>query len=301
MLFGVEGMSSMQVLGPSQSPKFTSTEACDITSLLDLNRAIPNEKIEKNLAAWRDQYQNNAPYPHIALENFFDPGLIATLVANFPSPKFGGWRITHDATGHFEQKFNLSSYELIPAPLRLFIDVLNSRPFLEFLEQLTGIDGLIPDPHLIGGGLHMLRRGGRLGIHIDFNRHKKMQLDRRLNALVYLNPEWKREWGGSLELWNDDVSKKCREYLPLANTLVIFSTTGKSYHGHPDPLTCPPDVYRRSIALYYYTNGCPSEEVRADHTTVFKLRPGEQRSYSLKYVLKQLTPPLIWQALARNR
>src|SRR5262249_3578204 len=95
------------------------------------------------------------------------------------------------------------------------------------------------------------------------------------------------------------VSQKVREYMPLANTLVVFSTTEKSYHGHPDPLTCPAGVYRRSVALYYYTNGRPSEEIAPDHTTLFKLRPGEKQTYATKYVLKQLTPPLIWQTLAR--
>jgi 2OG-Fe(II) oxygenase superfamily len=274
-------------------------DATQLASLFDVGRVIPSEKIAQNINVWRERYATNTPYPHIALENFFDPDLIKVLVANFPSPKLSDWKITHDATGHFEEKFNLSSYESIPSPLRLFIDILNSRPFVEFLEDLTGIDGLIPDPHLIGGGLHMLARGGRLGLHIDFNRHKKMRLDRRLNALLYLNLQWKREWGGSLELWNEDVSRKCREYMPLANTLVVFSTTEKAYHGHPDPLTCPADVYRKSVALYYYTNGRPAEESAAVHTTMFKLRPGEKRTFSLKYVLKRLTPPLIWDALAR--
>jgi Rps23 Pro-64 3,4-dihydroxylase Tpa1-like proline 4-hydroxylase len=272
-----------------------------ITNLLDVRQILPIKKIATNMKAWRQQYAANVPYPHIALENFFDLDIIKPLVASFPSPKLEDWTITHDSTGHFEQKFNLASYELIPNPLRLFIDALNCRLFLEFLEELTGIEGLIPDPHLAGGGLHMLGRGGRLGVHIDFNRHKKMQLDRRLNALVYLNPDWKNEWGGSLELWNDDVSKKCREYPPLANTLVVFSTTERSYHGHPDPLTCPPDVYRKSVALYYYTNGRPTEEIGANHSTMFKLRPGEKKSYPLIYILKQLTPPVIWRALARHR
>jgi hypothetical protein len=293
-------MTEVQLAEQSKKVGF-ATEAVQGTSLLDVARSIPSEKIAKNIKAWREQYLANTPYPHIALENFFDPNIINLLVANFPSPNFDGWTITHDPTGHFEQKFNLASYEKIPSQLRLFIDILNSRLFVQFLEELTGIDGLIPDPYLIGGGLHMLARGGRLGLHIDFNRHKEMRLDRRLNILVYLNPEWKKEWGGSLELWNEDVSQKGREYMPLANTLVVFSTTEKSYHGHPDPLTCPADIYRKSIALYYYTNGRPSEEIGADHTTVFKLRPGEKQTYPIKYVLKQLTPPLIWQALARHR
>jgi hypothetical protein len=129
--------------------------------------------------------------------------------------------------------------------------------FLEFLEQLTGIDGLIPDPHLTGGGLHMTPRGGRLGIHADFNVHQKLVhqklgLDRRLNLLLYLNNNWQAEWGGEFELWDKEVKAKVRGYLPLENRVVVFSTTDQTFHGHPEPPKCPKGAYRRSIALYYY-------------------------------------------------
>ena len=54
---------------------------------------------------------------------------------------------------------------------------------LEFLETLTGIDGLVPDPYFAGGGLHQIVRGGFLKVHADFNWHPKLRLDRRLNML----------------------------------------------------------------------------------------------------------------------
>src|SRR6185436_17882303 len=134
---------------------------------------------------------------------------------------------------------------------RRFIWGLNSQVFLTYLETLTGIEGLIPDPHLFGGGLHQIVPGGFLKVHADFNRHEKLKLDRRLNVLIYLNRDWKEEYGGHLELWNRDMSRPERRVLPLFNRCVVFSTTDFSYHGHPDPLRCPEGRTRKSIAMYY--------------------------------------------------
>ena len=146
---------------------------------------------------------------------------------------------------------------------------LNSGPFLAFLERLTGINGLIADPHLRGGGVHIIRRGGKLGIHADFNHHKRLKVFRRLNLLLYLNREWDEAWGGHLELWNRDKTRCCRRIAPVFNRTVIFDTSNFSYHGHPEPLECPQDESRKSLALYYYTVDCPHEIDREPHGTLF--------------------------------
>ena len=113
---------------------------------------------------------------------------------------------------------------------------------------------------------------GFLKIHADFNRHKHLQLDRRLNAILYLNQDWDEAWGGHLELWDRTVASRV-SLAPLAGRLVCFATDDYSYHGHPDPIRCPDDRFRRSLALYYYTNGRPAEEVSSGHTTLFGLDP----------------------------
>src|SRR4029078_5720896 len=130
---------------------------------------------------------------------------------------------------------------------------LNNRAFLGFLEALTGIEGLIPDPHFEGGGLHETKRGGHLGVHADFNVHERLGLERRLNLLIYLNEDWEDEYGGSLELGDKDMSECAVEVKPIFARGVIFNHALDSFHGHPDPLSCPPDRSRRSIATYYYT------------------------------------------------
>ena len=144
---------------------------------------------------------------------------------------------------------------------------LNGGAFLNFLENLTGITGLVSDPHLRGGGLHEIRRGGTLGVHADFNLHPRLKLYRRLNLLIYLNKDWNEAWGGALELW--DGQRCVRAISPLFNRAVLFDTSNFSYHGHPHALDCPPDRSRKSVALYYYSLECPSETDRTEHGTVF--------------------------------
>lgn len=139
----------------------------------------------------------------------------------------------------------------------------------------------MPDPYFEGGGFHEIKPGGYLKMHVDFHKHKQMNLDRRLNILVYLNEDWKEEYGGHFELWEKDMSKSVTKILPVFNRLAMFSTTDY-WHGHPDPLTCPPDRSQRSLLLYYYTNGRPAEEVKSGDgdkiVTTFIARKGQDSS-----------------------
>ncbi|MCB0507474.1 MAG: 2OG-Fe(II) oxygenase [Bacteroidetes bacterium] len=194
---------------------------------------------------------------------------------------------------------------------KAFVHFLNSQPFLEFLQQLTGIkETLIPDPYFEGGGFHEIKPGGYLKMHVDFHKQKLTNLDRRLNILIYLNEDWKEEYGGNFELWERDMSKPVKKILPIFNRLAMFSTTDYSWHGHPDPLTCPPDRSRRSIALYYYTNGRPDEEVKSGDgnkiVTTFAARKG-QDSAKMKYFngfvnfVVDFCPPILIKLLKKFR
>lgn len=201
-----------------------------------------------------------------------------------------------------------------------FIRFMNSQPMLDLLSEITGIPNLIPDPSLAGGGYHEIKPGGFLKVHADFNKHPTNNLDRRLNVLVYLNEDWKDSYGDHFELWNEDMTEGVTKILPLFNRMAMFSTTSKSYHGHPDPLSCPEDRSRKSIALYYYTNGRPEHEVEEfleEHSTIFKARKGkddenvtetyinnrlknamkEKSRIKRIHFVKSLIPPIIWDAI----
>jgi hypothetical protein len=146
-----------------------------------------------------------------------------------------------------------------------------------------------------------------LKIHADFNKHPRTKLDRRLNVLVYLNENWDESYGGHFELWDKEMKGCQKKILPFFNRMALFSTTSDSYHGHPNPLTCPPDRTRKSLALYYYTNGRPAEELVAgkeDHNTLFKHRAEDKKAKFMdtsKEILKQITPPIIFKSIGKLR
>ena len=223
---------------------------------------------EKNAA----EYQSNHPFPFMCFDDFLPSEAVEAALRDYPQPKALAWNRFDNP---LERKLAFDIVEKLPASDRDILYFLNSRPMLQFLEILTGIEGLIPDPYFEGGGLHQIVPGGKLAVHADFNRHKKLLLDRRINVLIYLNKDWKEEYGGHFELWDRDMTSAQQKILPVFNRCTIFSTTSWSFHGHPTPLSCPPDRTRKSIATYYYTNGRPAEEITEAHSTLFQLRPGE--------------------------
>jgi len=185
----------------------------------------------------------------------------------FPRPDDIPWKRFESAT---EKKLGWVHTAPLRPAMRAFLWEMSSPPVLQFLEALTGIGGLIPDPYFGGAGPHQILPGGFLKVHADFNWHPLLKLDRRLNLLVYLNKDWREEYGGHLELWDREMKACERRILPVFNRTVVFSTTDFSYHGHPRPLSCPEGMTRKSVSFYYYTNGRPDEERSAPHDTVFR-------------------------------
>jgi len=253
---------------------------------------LPLEKMEA-AAAQAEAHRAASPFPHAVLDDFFDPVVLDRVISEFPGDNGIDWERYDDP--RFEVKLASRSEQQIGLFTRYLIYALNSSAFLQFLERLTGIKGLVPDPHLWGGGLHQIMPGGKLAIHADFNNYPHFKLDRRLNVLIYLNRDWQEQWGGHLELWDREMKACERRILPVFNRMVCFSTTDTSYHGHPDPLRCPEGRSRRSLALYYYSNGRPAEEVGKPHTTLFQYRPGDELP------LKAKLDPRRWLKALRSR
>lgn len=224
---------------------------------------------EKELSILHKKYSQNSPFPHIILDEVCHRYYLEYILNQFPTPDQMRWKYDNA----LEKKLALDQMDQFPPLIRTLIREMMEQPFIRFLEGLTGIRGLIPDPSLNGGGIHQITQGGKLDVHADYNYHPVTKLDRRLNVLLYLNQNWDSNWKGSLELWNQTMTQCETQISPKFNRMVIFSTTDKAYHGHPDPLECPPSVTRKSIALYYYTNGRPKEEISPPHSTLFQRRP----------------------------
>lgn len=211
-------------------------------------------------------YSTATPFPHTVIDDFVPEWVLETCIADFPGPKDDNWALYTDQGNTL--KLATEGEQQLPTFLRQLIAQLNGGTFITFLERLTGIAGLVPDPHLVGGGLHQIERGGFLKVHADFNLHPRLRLDRRVNLLLYLNEAWEEEWGGALEL--HDAGGCRRSIFPIANRVVVFNTTDNALHGHPEPLACPPGRSRRSIALYYYTAGRPETERAPAHSTLYQ-------------------------------
>ena len=254
-----------------------------MSAILNFERSpLPFEKMKALLPTAKKLYQEASPFPHIVFDDFFDAEVAEKVLSEFPGKNDIDWIDYYDGN---QVKLANENEENIGAFTRYVLYSLNSSTFLKFLEELVGIPDLLSDSSFRGGGLHNISRGGKLGIHVDFNKHQKYDLDRRLNLLLYLNKDWEEEFGGHIELWDPEMKQCVKKVLPIFNRMVIFTTTATSFHGHPDPLNCPPDRSRISLALYYYTVG--QEERGTTHSTLFRIRPGEKEESPNKIKIKK--------------
>lgn len=193
------------------------------------------------------------PYKHLVIDNFFPHKLASICLENFPSIKEPCWEHANDLDIEIKYRTTWKSEFDIPEGIIDAVRILNSAPFLKAMSERFEINKIIPDPYFAGGGLNVTKSGGLLDVHVDGNYHDPTGLNRRLNALVYLNPNWQSGWGGEFGIYDDKGEVCLKKVEPLFNRLVIFDTHDKSYHGLPEPLKFPEDEERRSILLYYYT------------------------------------------------
>jgi 2OG-Fe(II) oxygenase superfamily len=246
------------------------------------------------------------PFPHIVIDNFLPTDVIDKIYNNFPYERLG-----NDVV--FEMGYaGLHKRQVAPADCNGFIrevfGFFNSASIAQFLESLTTIPALIPDPYFVGGGFHETSKGGKLGIHADFRINEQLHLNRRLNMIIYLNKDWKDEYGGKLELWDKKMISKVHSIAPVYNRCVIFNTDADSFHGHPDPLMTPNNLTRKSLALYYYTASKRIYEDCVSHDTMYKARPDDSaetrkeiRRTTLDNYMKDLTPPVFYRIFRRIR
>jgi len=242
---------------------------------------------------YAEAYQSAGPYNHICIDGFLPEPVLEKVLADLdslPEPEGSFDR----AQERLKAQYNP---ERLPFYTKSLFHAFNSRPFILFLEEMTGIKGLIPDPYYVGAGVHRVANGGHLDIHADFNVHKALNVERRLNVLIYLNRDWREEYGGSFEIWDKGMTRKEASFTPLFNRMVCFSTGSDTFHGNPTPVNHPEGEARRSIALYYYTATWGPH--RKAHTTLFKPRPGSaddaDRHVARRAALAEVLPPVVFR------
>lgn len=198
----------------------------------------------------KETFSNGKPFPHIVIDGLFDEAFLSSIEKDYPDLNDLSW---WKYNNHFEKKLAYNDVKTLSKNIQEFFSIANSWEFVKEIEKMTGISGLISDPALHGGGLHRIEKGGKLDIHADFNYHKVTGWRRRLNMITFLNRNWDESFGGHTEFWDVDMKNCVTKVLPIFNRTVIFVVDDDTWHGHPDPLVCPDDRSRMSLATYYYT------------------------------------------------
>ena len=232
-------------------------------------------KLEKYASLFANEFKSADPFPHCYLDNFFDNEVLNELITEFPDMTDPIWEASSQEGIQVKLRSNWQSESDIRPVTKSVVHFLNSGAVMKQLSRLTGIEKLISDPYYTGGGLNCTKRDGLLDVHADGNWHHAMGVHRRLNVILYLNKDWNLNWGGALELWDDSLSECVKSIDPVGNRLVVFETHDRTFHGHPNPLNCPPDESRKSLILYYYTAATRPESqvvVEQPHRALWRKR-----------------------------
>jgi len=198
-------------------------------------------------------YGHAPPFDHVVIDNFFDNQFALQLSSEFPEV---GSDIWHGYNNPLEIKLTNNIWNNFGVETYKTFSYLNSDAFIRYISKKCSINNpLFPDSGLNGGGWHVHGPGGKLNTHLDYSMHPKLKMQRKLNLIVYLNPNWQQSWGGSLGLWDNSSAREpgdLRKQIPcIFNRAVIFDTTQNSWHGLPEPIQAPADELRKSIAVYY--------------------------------------------------
>lgn len=229
----------------------------------------------------------NEPFDHWIIDNFLDLELAKKLSNEFIEYDHPAWYCYDNP---LENKKSLNNWYYFPPTTYSFMAYLNSPSFIDYVSSKTKINNLFPDIGLHGAGWHIHERGGKLNIHLDYSIHPKLNLQRKLNIIIYLTEDWNVEWGGNLEFWSHDKDKnkplkKIKIVNNVFNRAVIFDTTQNSWHGFASPLTCPEKIHRKSIAMYYLCE--PSSNVETRKRALYSPSEDQKNNTDIEELIKK--------------
>lgn len=226
------------------------------------------------------------PFPYAIIDDLLPQDVFCRL---YPEVQSLNRESFYQYASPLEKKLAFSNTLLFPPTIKELIQTLTAHGSCQMIGKLFGEERLVVEKSLNGAGIHMIERGGKLDLHLDHNRSDHMPgMERRVNAIYFMHPQWEEEWGGHLELWSekDGLPFELRQKIkPEPNRLALFLASDKSFHGHPEPLACPERRLRASLALYFWSPIQRDREVRKK--VKFAPRPSDQRSEELD-LLRQL-------------
>ncbi|MEP7295468.1 MAG: 2OG-Fe(II) oxygenase [Burkholderiales bacterium] len=241
----------------------------------------------------RQQVRNAAPFPHLVADGWFNPLLLDLVREEFDLLAPTQWNVFRNDQELTHR--SLPHTRLGPAS-EIYFGIVNAGWFLDLISTITDLEDLLPDPKLLGGGLHETRAGGKFGFHRDFDRHAHNGLTNKMVLMTYLNRGWDPAWGAALELWDSDANASVRSIPPAFGTTVILLHGPKSFHGHPEPMAAPAGQTRRSVAVYYYQNPTAVQMRVKRVSSVFLVA---HRSKPLRYAVRRLLPPILLDAIKK--
>jgi len=213
-----------------------------------------NEIINLDQSKW---FVFDDPFDHVVIDNFFNETFALNIAKEFPKHDDPVW--TRIYNNPVEVKWTCNHWDRFSENIYVALTQCMSPNFTKILSDFFDVDFLLPDYGLHGGGIHSHKSGGKLNIHKDYSIHPKLNMMRNFNLIVYMTPNWNKEWNGGLELWShDETTNRPKELVKVIenkfNRAVIFDTTQNSWHGLPSTLCCPETVSRNSLAVYYVSN-----------------------------------------------
>lgn len=230
------------------------------------------------LENYKNSYKNAKPFEYTIIPIFFKEEVATEIIDNFSTPtkENEDWKYYHNPIEH---KYSLNNFDKYPN-IKKIIEYLQSEECLKYISDITGIEDLEIDPYLHGAGLHAYPNNGKLDIHLDYNIHPITKKERRVNLIIYLNKDWKEEYGGNLKLYDIELNEVKINNFSMWNTAILFRTSDISYHGLPEPIKCPEDKYRKSIAIYYVSK--PRENLVERYKAEFFSKPNQILNDNLK-------------------
>lgn len=208
------------------------------------------DKIDNGIDKYASEFKSGGIFEYVVIDEFCDPKKLLDLVNQIPDPDISGVNKSRDYI-FAKNKYEKSQFRQYGKLFdELYHDLISDR-FKKQLRIITG-ESVFVDEDFHGGGLHQGGKGSYLNMHADFNFHpNNHSWFRNLNILLYLNVDWRPEYGGQLKLRNK-LNDKRTEIEPLFNRCVIMFTRDYTIHGY-DPINFPNGQYRRSIAAYAYS------------------------------------------------
>jgi hypothetical protein len=230
-----------------------------------LNEILNKYGDTKNLY---NSFINEVPSPCIELEKFIPTEMVLDMKKEMDISYISNAENVRDfnrANSHMAELWELS-HSPIAESLK---NQLHSSNFIKWLEEVTGIDGLIPDPHIHGAGYSRSWPEDSLAIHTDFNWNDKLKLHRALTLIIYLNPEWKEEWNGDIQYWDFDRKNMIKRYFPSNGNCVIWKYHKRGYHGHPNPIMAPDGYTRDAFRIFYYVSSSEYKKDDLPHRSLY--------------------------------